>query len=200
MLTKNIITILSIAIILITMGCNSTENQNNYSEIVSVTKRVSKLYTAEEIIRKEIFMSSDVVAKILGNSYKIGEKSILIPYKIKVKAFIDFNKVGKENFSVYPKQIEVNLPSPEIEVTSIELDYDNIKRNVSWYRKDFSSKDIDSLSKYAIKGLQWTDDETFSLMQEAEINAKKTIIKILTDYGWNEDNIEITFEKNFIFN
>lgn len=188
-------------ILLVTTRCQNPNKQSvQYSDIIAVTQRVSKLYTAEVIVSKEVFMSSELVAKIIGNQYNIGEKSILLPYKIKVKAYIDFNKVGKDNFQVYTNQIEVNLPSPEIEITSIELDFDNIKRNVSWYRKDFSSKEIDSLSKYALKGLQWSDNETFSLMQEAEINAKRTITKILTDKGWNEDNIEIIFDKNYILN
>ena len=188
-------------ILLVTTRCQNPNKQSvQYSDIIAVTQRVSKLYTAEVIVSKEVFMSSELVAKIIGNQYNIGEKSILLPYKIKVKAYIDFNKVGKDNFQVYTNQIEVNLPSPEIEITSIELDFDNIKRNVSWYRKDFSSKEIDSLSKYALKGLQWSDNETFSLMQEAEIDAKRTITKILTDKGWNEDNIEIIFDKNYILN
>lgn len=186
---------------LLTQNCGSGNNDSvKNNEIVYSTRRVSKIYTAETTIKKEIYMSKELVAKVFGHSMNIGDKSIIIPLIIKAKSFIDLSKFSQDNFEIKRNKIIITLPKPEIEITSKKIDVLNIQRSVSWYRSDFSSQEIDSLSKIAINSIKWTEEETFSIDEEAKLNAKKEITKVLRKFDFTEENIEINFGESYFFN
>lgn len=49
-----------------------------------------------------------------------------------IKAYIDFSNFSEKNITKYGNKIEVTLPDPRIIMTSLKINHEDIKKDVSF--------------------------------------------------------------------
>ena len=197
------------AILLNACSGGKTEPENTVADtipmLVRQIQKCSKLYTAEVKIHKIITHSDtkQLSGTIMGQSFNIdlplGARKLAIPMDATVKAFIDFEDFSAQNIRKYGDKLEVTLPDPKATLTSTRIDHTRIKQFVALTRSNFSDEE---LSRFEQQGRQSIIKEIprIGLTDLARHSAAKTLIPIFTQMGFKEENITITFQKDFNLN
>ncbi len=176
-------------------GCGYINTQNqNISNIVLMSRKEAKLYTAEMQMRGYITYTSVDILRILGNeTLKYGKRTIYIPVAIPARAYIDFQRISEDNFRTTGNKITVTLPQPEIEYGPGRVDGECSEH--ADIGCSFSAEERIKLTKSAIAQYKTMEKEAGEyLMEEARISAKKTMISMLEGMGYREQDIEILYE------
>ncbi len=171
-------------------------------EMVLQIKKCSKLYTTECKIHKIVTHDDRVTVngKIFNHDYNInlplGERKVAIPIDATAKAYIDFSTFSRDNVRKRGDKIEVILPDPRIVVTATTIDHDMVKQHVPILRQKFSSEE---LYNYARQGREAIvkDIPQLGLIAHAQADAANIIIPIIAQMGYKEENITVTFKKDF---
>ncbi len=197
-----------IAVALTVLSCSGKQQGDQVSsidtipELVLQIKKCSKLYTTECKIHKIVTHDDQVAVKgkIFNHDYNInlplGQRKVAIPIDATVKAYVDFSSFSRENVKKQGDKIEVILPDPRIVVTATTIDHDMVKQYVPALRKKFTS---DELYNYASQGREAIvkDIPKLGLIAHAQADAANIIIPIIAQMGYKEENITVTFKKDF---
>ncbi len=197
-----------IAVALTVLSCSGKQQGDQVSsidtipELVLQIKKCSKLYTTECKIHKIVTHDDQVAVKgkIFNHDYNInlplGQRKVAIPIDATVKAYVDFSSFSRENVKKQGDKIEVILPDPRIVVTATTIDHDMVKQYVPALRKNFTS---DELYNYASQGREAIvkDIPKLGLIAHAQADAANIIIPIIAQMGYKEENITVTFKKDF---
>lgn len=168
---------------------------------VNQLRSCSRLYTAEASLYKVVIKDDPVMVEgnIFGKDFKVevpvGDKKIAIPIKGTVKAYIDFSDFARENVTIDGDIIIVELPDPKVVLTSTEIDHDNVREEVSFFRRNFSDKER---SDYAKQGREEIikSISTSGVLDKAESGAASVIIPVLRELGYKDKNIQVKFSRN----
>ncbi len=199
---------LMFAITLTVLSCGGKQQHDQVSnidtipELVLQIKKCSKLYTTECKIHKIVTHDDQVAVKgkIFNHDYNInlplGQRKVAIPIDATVKAYVDFSSFSRDNVAKRGDKIEVTLPDPRIVVTATTIDHDMVKQYVPALRKNFSSEE---LYNYASQGREAIvkDIPKLGLIAHAQADAANIIIPIIAQMGYKEENITVTFKKDF---
>ena len=199
---------LMFAVTLTVLSCDGKQQHDQVSnidtipELVLQIKKCSKLYTTECKIRKIVTHDDQVAVKgkIFNHDYNInlplGQRKVAIPIDATVKAYVDFSSFTRDNVAKRGDKIEVTLPDPRIVVTATTIDHDMVKQYVPALRKNFSSEELYS---YASQGREAIvkDIPKLGLIAHAQADAANIIIPIIAQMGYKEENITVTFKKDF---
>lgn len=172
--------------------------------MVMQIQECSRLYTTEVHVHKII--THDDQLNLKGSLFKkafefhvpASNRKVAIPLDATLKTYIDFKDFSTKNIKRNGEKIEIILPDPKITLTSSKIDHKGIKQFVSLTRSNFSDAE---LSKLELQGRQSiiNDIPNIKLIEQAEQNAANTLIPMLKDIGFKEENIKITFRKKFTF-
>lgn len=170
--------------------------------LVTRIRNCSKLYTAEYRVHKIITHDDDIRFKgvFFKNKFDVAlpgsTRKIAIPVDAKLKAYIDFSDFSEKNIVRRGDNIEIILPDPEIEMTSTRIDHDNIKKQVSLVRRDFTDRE---LSAYEAKGRESIIGgiSGTGIISMAREGAAHALIPVIRQLGFGEGNIRVTFRKDF---
>ena len=113
--------------------------------LVMQVKECARLYTAEYEVHKLVL--KDDPLRVKGNLFQrtfdvkvpIGERKVMIPLDVTLKAYIDFTGFGEKNVLRSGDRIVVTLPDPRVVVTSSRINHDEVKQFVSLTRSDYTS-------------------------------------------------------------
>lgn len=204
---KKSILFLSVLILtLMSCGKNHTaqnnESYDSLSMLMMQIKKCSRLYTAEYKVRKIVTHKDQMQLKgsLLHQSFDIhipaGTRRIAIPMTATLKAYIDFNDFSKRNIKKHSGQLEIILPDPKIEITSTKIDHKGIRSSVPLLRSGFNE---DELSAYEQQGRNaiLEDIPHMGIIETARQNAAKILIPLAEAMGYSQENIKITFRKDF---
>ena len=155
--------------------------------LVMQVKECARLYTAEYEVHKLVL--KDDPLRVKGNLFQrafdvkvpIGERKVMIPLDVTLKAYIDFTGFDEKNVLRSGDRIVVTLPDPRVVVTSSRINHDEVKQFVSLTRSDYTSAEL----------------ADFTRQGEDEILASVPQLGILTRLGYDERNIVISFRKDF---
>lgn len=116
--------------------------------LVMQVKECARLYTAEYEVHKLVL--KDDPLRVKGNLFQrafdvkvpIGERKVMIPLDVTLKAYIDFTGFDEKNVLRSGDRIVVTLPDPRVVVTSSRINHDEVKQFVSLTRSDYTSAEL----------------------------------------------------------
>ena len=170
--------------------------------LVMQAKECARLYTAEYEVHKLVL--KDDPLRVKGNLFQrafdvkvpIGERKVMIPLDVTLKAYIDFTGFGEKNVLRSGDRIVVTLPDPRVVVTSSRINHDEVKQFVSLTRSDYTSAELADFTRQG-------EDEILAsvpqlgILEMARENAAHVLVPMLTRLGYDERNIVISFRKDF---
>ena len=183
-----------------------TEEKENVIDTIPVMvmqiQKCSRLYTAEAHVHKIIthddqlnlkgsFMKKDFNIHIPGSNRKVA-----IPMDATIKAYVDFEGFSQKNVSRKGDKIEIILPDPKLVLTSSKIDHKAVKQYVSLTRSNFTDAELTKLEQQGRQSII-NDIPNIDLMEQAQFSAANTLIPMLIDMGFKEENIKISFRKKF---
>ena len=206
---KKLLNIILSAMILAFSSCSQkqpTEEKANVIDTIPVMvmqiQKCSRLYTAEAHVHKIIthddqlnlkgsFMKKDFNIHIPGSNRKVA-----IPMDATIKAYVDFEGFSQKNVSRKGDKIEIILPDPKLVLTSSKIDHKAVKQYVSLTRSNFTDAELTKLEQQGRQSII-NDIPNIDLMEQAQFSAANTLIPMLIDMGFKEENIKISFRKKF---
>lgn len=170
--------------------------------LVMQVKECARLYTAEYEVHKLVL--KDDPLRVKGNLFQrafdvkvpIGERKVMIPLDVTLKAYIDFTGFDEKNVLRSGDHIVVTLPDPRVVVTSSRINHDEVKQFVSLTRSDYTSAELADFTRQG-------EDEILAsvpqlgILEMARENAAHVLVPMLTRLGYDERNIVISFRKDF---
>lgn len=174
------------------------ENTEDISILVNKIANCSKMYTAEVQLHK-VFVAEDpsqIELPLIGDvNIPLGERKIAIPMNATVKAYIDLSTFSKDNVKIDGKSIIIELPKPEIALTSTEIDHDEVKKNVSLLRSNFTDKEISAFSKRGREDMIKAVPKT-GIIEKAQSGAAAVIVPMLQQLGYKDKDIRVVFDNS----
>ncbi|WP_434503374.1 DUF4230 domain-containing protein [Prevotella sp.] len=205
---KHKATLIVMLAITLLASCNRNKTDETAKQIDTIPEMVmhiqkcSRLYTAEYKFHKIVTHQDKKTIKAslfktdMSFDIPMSERKIAIPMDATIKAYIDFSNFSKKNITKYGNKIEVTLPDPRIIMTSSKINHEDIKKDVSLMRSNFSDEELLNYEKQGrdqiIKAIPQTD-----ILERAKMNAANNIIPMIKLMGYDEKNITINFRKDF---
>lgn len=181
---------------------NQEHNIDTIPEMVMQIKKCSKLYTTECRIHKIVTHNDElsIKGKFLSHDYSVdlplGQRKIAIPVDATIKAYIDFSAISSSDIHREKDKIEIILPDPHIIVTSTRIEHDKIKQDVPFLRKNFSTEELYDYAKQGREAII-KDIPKLNLVARAQSDAANILIPMIAQMGFKEENITVTFRKEF---
>ena len=169
--------------------------------LVMQIQKCARLYTTEYHIHK--IVTHDDILKLKGNllsknidvALPLGERKIAIPMDATLKAYIDFSDFSERNIERHGNKITIVLPDPQVVLTSSKINQHEIREYVGLTRSHFTDKE---LSSYEQQGRQAILNSVprLGIKQQAQANAARVLVPMLTEMGYREENVTIAFRRN----
>ncbi len=179
-----------------------TTRVDTIPQLVLQVKKCSRLYSAELKVHKIITHSDNVKVKgkIFNQDYNvslpIGSRHIAIPIDATLKAYIDFSDFSAANVVRNGKKLEVILPNPHVELSSTRVSHNEIKSYVALLRNNFSDKELSDYEQQGRAAIIESISDT-GIIEMARESAAKTLVPLLATMGFSEDDITVSFSKDF---
>ena len=200
--------ILFLAIIGMASSCSSEQTEeaepvvtDTLPSLIMQIQKTSRLYTTEYHIHK--IVTHDDVVRLKGNFLSkdfdiplpLGERKVAIPMDATLKAYIDFSDFSEKNIERHGDKITILLPDPKITLTSSKINQKEIKEYVGLTRSHFTDKELTNYEQQGRKAIL-DNVPNMGLIQTAQENAARVLVPMLTQMGYQEENITIAFRKN----
>lgn len=197
---------------LLLTACSTKEQQKTdegeYQSIDTVpmlimqVQKCSKLYTTEIKVHK-IVTHDDVIrlkGSVLQQEYNIkiplGERKIAIPMNATLKAYIDFSQFSEKDIERNGDRLTLLLPDPKVVMTSSKIDQKNVREYVALARSRFSDAEMTNYEQQGRAAIIQSIPE-LGIIDLAKENAARVLVPMLAQMGYKEENITITFRKDF---
>ena len=193
--------------VLLTAGCGrretaDTRQVDTLPMLVMQIQKCSRLYTTEYRVHK-IVTHDDVVrlrGRLFSSDYDlplpIGERKVAIPMDATLKAYIDFSTFTAEHVSRQGRRIVVTLPDPRVVMTESKIDQEGIREYVALMRSHFSDRELSSYERQGREAILQSIPR-MGIVESARLSAARLLIPIITQLGYDEQDIVITFRRDF---
>lgn len=184
-----------------TKGDTVSSDDAFHSFIVQVQK-CSRIYTTEVKIHK-IVTHDDVIrlkGTILAQDFNIrmplGDRKIAIPIDATLKAFIDMSDFSEKNVERDGQKIIITLPDPQVTLTSSKIDQKGIKEYVGLVRSHFTDAEMADYEQQGRAAIIASIPQ-LGIIPTAQENAARVLIPLITQMGYQEQDIVIQFRKEY---
>lgn len=194
------------AFALISCGKGESEQKKNTTDtlaiLVTKVQDCSRLYTSEYHIHKIITHQDQLKLKgtFFGKDFDadipFGERNIAIPMDVILKGYIDFGKFTVNHVKREGNNIEIILPDPQVVLTSSMIDHDRVVESVPFLRSDFSDKELSAYEKQGREAIL-QNISRLGIIEKTKESAAKLLIPLIAQSGFPEENITISFRKDF---
>lgn len=200
---------MSLLLILFTACSEKRSEKRNVSQeadtipiMVTQIKKCTRLYTAEYKLHKIITHDDNV--KLRGSflqqkidiNLPLTYRKIAIPVDATLKAYIDFTDFTEENVRKRDRKIEIILPDPKVELTSSRISHNEIKKYVALMRSNFTDAELASYERQGRTAIIESIPR-LGIINMAQESAAHTIVPMIKQLGYEEEDITVTFRKNF---
>lgn len=172
------------------------------NKLVANIRKCSRLYTAEYKIHKVITHDDELKLKgsILGIDYDFdipsGSRSIAIPIDATVKGYIDFSQFNEDQVIYDDDRLEIILPDPKVELTSTKVNHDEVQSYVALLRSNFSDAELSRYEKEGRESILQSIPH-LNIAERSRLNASRLLLPLLRQLDLGEENITISFRKDF---
>lgn len=171
-------------------------------EMVMRIQKCARLYTTECRVHKLVTHDDEatVRGRLLNRDYSVslpfGRRKVAIPMEATVKAYVDLGALTADHIRRRGDKVEVVLPDPHFVVTATQIDHSQVRTYVPMLRRDFSDEE---LASYARQGREAIISEIpgMGLTARAQEDAARLLVPIIAQLGFREDDITVTFRKDF---
>ena len=195
------------------LGCSERKPDSSPVEVqpspVSIATAISsqsRLYTSEYVVHK-IVTHSDLKrlrGSLLGFEFNqtlpVGDRKILIPLDVTLQAYVDFAQIGEGDIEVAQGAtgdvLHVTLPDPHIVVVSSKVDNMGIRTHVGLLRSSFKDSELTEFARQGAASVVQAAPQ-MGIIESARQNAASVLVPLLAGMGYAEENIVITFRKDF---
>lgn len=205
---KKVLFIISAAVAFTFFSCSQKKTEEKVEVIDTIPvmvmqiQKCNRLYTTEAHVHKIVTHDDNIQLKgsLFKKTFNIevpgSNRKVAIPMDATLKAYIDFQDFNTKNVSRHGNKIEIILPDPKVMLTSSKIDHDGIKQYVALTRSNFSDAE---LTQYEQQGRESIikDIPNMEIIETARQSAANTLIPMLIDMGFQENNIKVTFRKKF---
>ena len=197
-----------LASVLVSAACTGGKAESEAAPVDTVPvmvmqiRKCSKLYTAEYQVRKivthddEVELKGSLFRRKFNIAVPMSSRKIAIPVDAKLKAYVNFGGFSEKNVDIDGDKVEIILPDPKVELTSSRVDHDGIKKHVSLIRSDFTDAEMASYEKQG-RGQIIKSIPRMGIIDMARAGAAHALVPMLVRMGFKEENITITFRKEF---
>ena len=206
--------------LLLTIGSCQEKSKDASSEDVSITastptdtlqllvskvQKCSRMYTSSFKVHRIITHADQLKLKgsILSKDFSInipaGDRKVAIPIDATLKGYIDFSKFSDQNVIYDGDKVEIILPDPEVELTSTQIAHDKVNAQVSWLRSDFTDEELSYYEKQGRQSIIESVPE-MQVVDRSRASAAHILIPLISQLGFDKDNITITFRKDLNVN
>ena len=172
--------------------------------LIMQVQKCSKLYTAEYRVHKIVThddalrLKGQLMSKQFNLKVPLADRKIAIPMDAKIKAYIDFSEFSEQNIERSGNQITIILPDPQVVMTSSKIDQQNVKQYVGLTRAHFSDEELANYQQQGREAILQSIPD-MGIEETARANAAKVLVPMLTQLGYEEQNITIAFRKDLDF-
>ena len=172
--------------------------------LIFQVQKCSKLYTAEYRVHKIVThddalrLKGQLMSKQFNLKVPLADRKIAIPMDAKIKAYIDFSEFSEQNIERSGNQITIILPDPQVVMTSSKIDQQNVKQYVGLTRAHFSDEELANYQQQGREAILQSIPD-MGIEETARANAAKVLVPMLTQLGYEEQNITIAFRKDLDF-
>lgn len=190
---------------MLAISCGATGEDDDgdaLPEIVTQIQAQGRLYSTEYQLHKIITQddTKQLQGSVFNQKYNIdlplGKRSIAIPIEATVKAYVDFSDFSESNVRRQGDGIEIILPDPQFELTSTRVSHDEVKQYIPLLRSNFSDRELTALVQAGRAAIE-RDLPKLNLTEPARQNMARVLIPMLRQMGFEEDQITVTFRKQF---
>lgn len=180
----------------------SEEQTDTTALMVMQIRKCARLYTAEYQVHKivthddQVRLKGSFLQKEFDFSLPLSSRKIAIPIDATLKAYIDFNGFSEKNVSRSGDKIEITLPDPKVEMTSSRINHSEIKKHVAFIRSNFSDEEMTNYEKQGRAAII-NSIPKLGIIGMARESAAHTLIPMIKQMGYKEENITVTFRKDF---
>ncbi len=199
-----------VALLFLLIACNSSPQEgkegnaslDTIPHMVMQIKKCSKLYTAEYNVHKivthddQIRLRGTFLSKEFDIPLPMGNRKIAIPLDAKLKAYIDFADFSEKNVKRRGQKIEIMLPDPQVELTSSRINHEEIKKQVPLLRANFTDEEITNYERQGRAAIIAAVPQ-MGIIPTAQEAAAHTLIPLIRQMGFQEQDITISFRKEF---
>lgn len=170
--------------------------------MVMQIQKCSKLYTAEYNVHK--IVTHDDKMRLKGSFMKqdlditlpFGSRKIAIPMDATLKAYIDFSQFSEKNIRRDGQKIEIVLPDPKVELTSSRINHRDVKKQVALLRSNFTDEEMTGYERQGREDIIKSIPQ-MGIIEMARENAAHTLVPMIAQTGFREEDITVTFRKKF---
>ncbi len=186
-------------------GAERTPDVDTIPMMVMQIQKCSRLYTSEYQIHKIVTFSDtmSVSGQFMHKSFKIGlpmgKRRIAIPVMATVKAYVDFKDFSAKNIRQDGKKIEIELPDPQVTMTSTQIDHEHVKQKVSFFRSKFTDEEITHIQQQGRADILRVLPK-MGMAEDARQSAARQLIPIVEQLGYRPEDVVITFRRDFNWN
>ncbi|SFC56858.1 Protein of unknown function [Xylanibacter ruminicola] len=172
--------------------------------LILQVQKCSKLYTAEYRVHKIVThddalrLKGQLMSKQFNLKVPLADRKIAIPMDAKIKAYIDFSEFSEQNIERSGNQITIILPDPQVVMTSSKIDQKNVKQYVGLTRAHFSDEELANYQQQGREAILQSIPD-MGIEETARANAAKVLVPMLTQLGYEEQDITIAFRKDLDF-
>ena len=185
-------------------GRRTAQGIDTVPMLILQVQKCSKLYTAEYRVHKIIThddalrLKGQLMSKQFNLKVPLADRKIAIPMDAKIKAYIDFSEFSEQNIERSGNQITIILPDPQVVMTSSKIDQQNVKQYVGLTRAHFSDEELANYQQQGREAILQSIPD-MGIEETARANAAKVLVPMLTQLGYEEQNITIAFRKDLDF-
>ena len=162
------------------------------SRIYTTEVKIHKIVTHDDVIRlKGTFLAQDFNIRM-----PLGDRKIAIPMDATLKAFIDMSDFSEKNVERDGQKIIITLPDPQVTLTSSKIDQKGIKEYVGLVRSHFTDAEMADYEQQGRAAIIASIPQ-LGIIPTAQGNAARVLIPLITQMGYQEQDIVIQFRKEY---
>lgn len=181
---------------------NTASSDDAFHSFIMQVQQCSRIYTTEIKIHKivthddVIRLKGTVLAQDFNIKMPLGDRKIAIPMDATLKAYVDMSGFSEKNVERDGQKIIITLPDPQVTLTSSKIDQKGIKEYIGLVRSHFTDAEMSDYEQQGRAAIISSIPQ-LGIIPTAQENAARVLVPLITQMGYQEQNIVIQFRKEY---